>query len=57
LLDNLESKKIIGKNPKEINISLLNIFIPESKYEIIRYLSKSIGKNIINIIPSEFAIT
>lgn len=57
LLDNLESKKIIGTNPKEINISLLNIFIPESKYEIIRYLSKSIGKNIINIIPSEFAIT
>lgn len=56
-LDNLESKKIIWNNPKEVNISLLNIFIPESKYEIVRYLSKSISKNIINIIPSEFAIT
>ncbi len=57
LLDNIESKKIVWNNPKEINISLLNIFIPESKYEIVRYLSKSIWKNIINIIPSEFAIT
>ena len=56
-LDNLESKKIIWTNPKEINISLLNIFITESKYEIVRFLSKSIWKNIINIIPSEFAIT
>jgi len=57
LLDGKKSKKIIGTTPKEVNISLLNIFIPESKYEIIRYLSKSIWKNIINIIPSEFAIT
>jgi len=57
LLDEKKSKKIIGTTPKEINISLLNIFIPESKYEIIRYLSKSIWKNIVNIIPSEFAIT
>jgi len=57
LLDNKKSKKIIWSNSKEVNISLLNIFIPESKYEIVRYLSKSIWKNIINIIPSEFAIT
>jgi hypothetical protein len=57
LLDNKKSKKIIWTTPKEVNISLLNIFIPESKYEIIRYLKQSIWKNIINIIPSEFAIT
>lgn len=57
LLDNVKSKKIIWNNPKEVNISLLNIFIPESKYELVHYLSKSIWKNIINIIPSEFAIT
>jgi len=56
-LDNVESKKVIWTTPKEINISLLNIFITESKYEIIRFLSKSIWKNIIKIIPSEFAIT
>ncbi|MCD5385160.1 hypothetical protein LRZ95_00665 [Candidatus Gracilibacteria bacterium] len=57
LLDKVESKKIINTNPKEINISLLNIFIPEAKYEIVHYLSKSLGKNILNIVPSEFAIT
>jgi hypothetical protein len=56
-LDKIDAKKIIWTNPKEVNISLLNIFITESKYEIIRFLWKSIWKNIINIIPSEFAIT
>ena len=56
-LDWFESKKIVWYNPKEINISLLNIFIPETNFEIVQYIWKSIWKNIINIIPSEFAIT
>ena len=56
LIDWEQSKKLIWKNPKEISISLLNVFIPESKYEVNNYISKSIWKNIINIIPSEFAI-
>lgn len=57
LIDKEKTKKLIDTNPKEINISLLNVFIPQSKYEIISYIEKSIWKNIINIIPSEFAIT
>jgi len=57
LIDNKKTKQLTWKNPKEINISLLNIFIPESRYEIIKYIEKSINKNIVNIIPSEFAIT
>ena len=57
LIDNVETKKLIWTNPKEINISLLNVFIPESKYELIHYIWKAIWKNITNIIPSEFAIT
>lgn len=56
-IDNIATKKLINTNPKEINISFLNVFIPESKYEIIKYIEKSISKNILNIIPSEFAIT
>lgn len=56
-IDNLEAKKLIWNNPKEVNISLLNVFIPESNYETVSYMSKAIWKNIINIIPSEFAIT
>lgn len=57
LIDWQETKRLIWTNPKEINISILNIFIPESKYEITSYLDKAIWKKIINIIPSEFAIT
>jgi len=55
--DNIEVKKLVWSNPKEVNISLLNVFIPESNYETVSYMSKAIWKNIINIIPSEFAIT
>lgn len=57
LIDNNPTKKLIWTNPSEINISMLNVFIPESKYETIRYIEKSIWKKVINIIPSEFAIT
>ncbi|MDP2090811.1 MAG: hypothetical protein Q8K30_04405 [Candidatus Gracilibacteria bacterium] len=57
ICDNKETKILLGTNPKVVNISLLNVFIPESKYEIIDYIKKSIKKNIVNIIPSEFAIT
>lgn len=55
--DKKETKTILRENPNEVNFSILNIFIPESKYEIISYIKKAIWKNIINIIPSEFAIT
>lgn len=57
ICDNKETKILLWTNPKVVNISLLNVFIPESKYEIIDYIKKSIKKNIVNIIPSEFAIT
>lgn len=55
--DKKETKILVWTNPKEVNISILNIFIPESKYEIISYFKKAIWKNILNIIPSEFATT
>lgn len=55
--DNKETKILIWTTPKEVNISLLNVFIAESKYETIDYIKKAIWKNITKIIPSEFAIT
>ena len=55
--DKVETKTLVWTNPKEINISILNVFIPDSKYETISYIKKAIWKNIINVIPSEFAIT
>lgn len=56
LLDKVESKEILWKNPKEINIKMLNIFIPYSKYENIEAIARNIDKKIIKIIPSEYAV-
>ena len=55
-LDNELSKKILWKNPKEININIFNIFITEKNYEIKKYISNNINKNIERIIPSEYAL-
>ena len=56
-VDGKNSKKLIWLKAHEINISILNIFIPESSYDYMGYLSKAIWKNIIKIIPSEYAVT
>ena len=56
LLDKEESRKLLGKQPKEVNISILNIFIPEDKYDFIKSLGNILEKKIIKIIPSEYSI-
>lgn len=56
-VDKQKTKKLLKLSPKEVNISLLNIFIPETKYETIQTIWRVLGKNIKKIIPSEFAIT
>ncbi|QFR38779.1 hypothetical protein A9Q91_00910 [Candidatus Gracilibacteria bacterium 28_42_T64] len=56
-IDSKKTKALIGKAPREINISLLNIFIPENKYELTQSLARRTGKTIVKIIPSELAIT
>lgn len=55
--DKKKVKKLLDTNPENINVSLLNIFIPENKYQIIQSMSRFLGKNIKKIIPSEFAVT
>lgn len=57
LLDKKQSSIILNASPKEINISVFNIFIPEIKYELIQSIARALEKNILQIIPSEFAIT
>lgn len=57
LADSQSCKKLIWSTARQINISLLNIFIPETKYETIQFISRAIDKNISKIIPSEFAIS
>ena len=56
-VDKQKTKKLLKLSPKEVNISLLNIFIPETKYETIQTIWRVLCKNIKKIIPSEFAIT
>lgn len=56
-VDKQKTKKLLGLSPKELSISLLNIFIPETKYETIQTIWRVLGKNIKKIIPTEFAIT
>lgn len=56
LVDGTTSKKITWTDPKEINISITNIFLTEAKYEMIKYIEKYLWKKISKIMPSEFAI-
>ncbi len=41
---------------KNINLSLLNIFIPASRYNIINAIAGYLWKNILSIIPLEFSL-
>ena len=56
LIDKLETKKLLNCNPNEITISILNIFIPRSKYEIIESIWRKLNKKIFKIIPSEYSL-
>jgi hypothetical protein len=55
-LDKKENRKLLWENPEEVNISILNIFIPEDKYDFIKSLWNTLEKKIIKIIPSEYSI-
>ncbi len=55
--DKKKVKKLIDTNPEKISVDLLNIFIPENKYQNIQTIARYLGKNIKKIIPSEFAVT
>lgn len=52
----INNRNIIWTNPKSINLKILNIFITQNKFEFKQQIWKYLKKNIINIIPSEFAL-
>ena len=56
LIDKVKTKKIVWTNPIEINISMLNIFIPEENYKYIKKIWSDLNKKILKIIPSEYSI-
>jgi len=55
--DKVKTKKLLKLSPTEVNISLLNIFIPEAKYDTVQTIGRVLQKNIKKIIPTEYAIT
>lgn len=55
-LDWQASKTLIWKKARYIDASVLNIFITKYKFEIKNELSNLLKKDIINIIPSEYAL-
>lgn len=55
-IDNFKVSNPIWFTGKEINISILNIFIPASRYNILTTIGNYLGKNILSIIPLEFSM-
>lgn len=55
-IDDFKVSNPIWFTGKEINISILNIFIPASRYNILTTIGNYLGKNILSIIPLEFAL-
>lgn len=56
IIDNFKVSNPIWFSWKEINISTMNIFIPYSRYKIIKSIWENIWKNILSIIPHDFSI-
>ena len=64
ILNNISNIKIdwtivnslINNKWNKISISLLDIYIPISKYNLLHYIWNVINKNILKIVPSEFSL-
>lgn len=56
-IDSLQVKDLIWKTWKNISISITNMFIPSSKFEVIEEIWKILWKEIVTIIPQEYSIT
>lgn len=56
-IDGEIKERILGEEWENIRISLLNIFVPLGKYNLINHLGNIIEKKIVKILPTEFCIT
>lgn len=55
-IDDFKVSNPIWFTGKEIHISILNIFIPASRYNILTTIANYLWKNILSIIPLEFSM-
>ncbi|PZM85046.1 hypothetical protein DLH72_02320 [Candidatus Gracilibacteria bacterium] len=56
MLDSQPSKSLLGKKARFIDAYVLNIFITRTKFELKDQLSNILKKEVINIIPTEYAL-
>jgi hypothetical protein len=55
-LDGKQQDHILGKDWTLLQLKLVNALIPKNKHELVIQISQSIGKNILQILPSEYAM-
>lgn len=55
-IDGFKVSNPIWFTGQNINLSILNIFIPASRYNIITTISNYLSKNILSIVPLEFSL-
>jgi len=56
MLDSQPSKVLLGKKARFIDASVLNIFITRTKFEIKNQLANYLKKDVVSIIPTEYAL-
>jgi hypothetical protein len=52
-----KTSSLLGLNWEQISFFITNVFISKSSNETLKYISKFINKNLIEIIPEEFSLT
>jgi len=56
-IDGVAHDKLLGEDGENVRVSLLNIFVPLSKYNLINHLGNIIEKKISKIIPTEYCMS
>ena len=56
-IDSQEKKIVIGEEGENIKISVLNVFVPLSKHNLVNHIGNIVEKKIMRTLPSEFCLT
>lgn len=56
-IEKIDTKKLLWQHWENITLSILNIFIPLSQYDLLEYIEEYLNRKIVKIIPSEYSIT
>ena len=56
-IDTVEHKVVVGEEWENIKISVLNVFVPLSKHNLVNHIGNIIEKKVLRTLPSEFCLT